>query len=94
MGCLKRELDDEKAGLNVFVSILPQKYFVEKIGGARVSVHVMVTPGKSPATYEPTPNQVVELGSADVFFTIGVPFENAFLSLEEKVKISKIVKRR
>ena len=68
---------DERLG--VFVSILPQKFFVERIGGDRVSVEVMVQPGRSPATYEPTPNQAAALGAADVFFTIGVSFENAFI---------------
>lgn len=65
--------------LTVYTSILPQRYFVEKIGGNRVKVDVVVSPGQSPATYEPTPQQIMGLGSADVFFTIGVPFEKAFL---------------
>ncbi|WED23839.1 zinc ABC transporter substrate-binding protein [Vibrio sp. JC009] len=65
--------------VSVYTSILPQRYFVEKIGGERVDVQVLVSPGKSPATYEPTPQQVIDLGKADVFFSIGVPFEKAFL---------------
>jgi zinc transport system substrate-binding protein len=65
--------------LSVFVSILPQKYFVERIGGGHVEVSVMVPPGKSPATYDPSPRQVTSLGGADIFFTIGVPFERSFL---------------
>ncbi len=65
--------------LTVYTSILPQRYFVEKIGGDRVKVGVVVSPGQSPATYEPTPQQIMSMGSADVFFTIGVPFEKAFL---------------
>ncbi|HEY4731970.1 MAG TPA: cation ABC transporter substrate-binding protein, partial [Gammaproteobacteria bacterium] len=31
--------------VNVFVSILPQKYLVERIGDNRVRVEVMVRPG-------------------------------------------------
>ena len=34
--------------LPVFVSILPQKFFVERIGGERVDVTVMVGPGQNP----------------------------------------------
>lgn len=63
----------------VFVSIVPQKYFVEKIGGERVDVHVMVQPGASPATYEPKPRQMVDISKSRVYFAIGVPFENAWL---------------
>jgi zinc transport system substrate-binding protein len=63
----------------VFVSIAPQKYFVEKIGGERVSVRVMVQPGANPATYEPKPRQMAGLSKAKVYFAIGVPFEDIWL---------------
>jgi zinc transport system substrate-binding protein len=70
----------EPAGLmNVTVSILPQKYFVERIGGERVDVNVMVPPGASPATYEPKPEQLTALSKAAAYFSIGVPFESAWL---------------
>ena len=65
--------------LKVFVSILPQKYFLEKIGGDLVEVAVMVQPGASPATYEPKPRQMVALAKTDIYFAIGVPFEATWL---------------
>ena len=65
--------------IKIFVSILPQAYFVERVGGDRVDVSVMVGPGQSPATYEPMPRQMVELGKAKLFFRIGVPFENVWM---------------
>ncbi len=63
----------------VFVSIVPQKYFVQQIGKELVAVRVMVGSGASPATYEPKPGQMVDLVKAKVYFSIGVPFENAWL---------------
>ncbi len=69
-----------KARLSVFVSILPQAYFVERIGGERVVVRVMVGPGQSPATYCPSPRQMAALERADVYFTIGVPFEQTLMA--------------
>lgn len=65
--------------LPVFVSILPQKYFVEHIGGKQVVVSVMVEPGQSPETYEPTPRQMVALSQARLYFSIGVPFEDTWM---------------
>lgn len=65
--------------LNLMVSIVPQRYFVERIGGDYVTVSVMVEPGNSPATYEPKPEQLKALTGADAYFSIGVPFENAWL---------------
>jgi zinc transport system substrate-binding protein len=68
-----------EAPLKATVSILPQKYFVERIGGDRVAVSVMVMPGANPATYEPKPRQMVDLTQSGLYFAIGVPFETVWL---------------
>lgn len=65
--------------LHVIVSIVPQEYFIKKIGGDLVDVSVMVLPGSSPATYEPRPQQMVELTRSRIYFAIGVPFEGVWL---------------
>jgi zinc transport system substrate-binding protein len=65
--------------LKVTVSILPQKYFVERLGGDRVEVSVMVLPGANPATYEPKPRQMVDLTESRIYFAVGVPFETVWL---------------
>ena len=65
--------------LTIFVSILPQKFFVQQIGKDLVDVHVMVLPGANPATYEPKPKQMATLSKADVYFSIGAPFEKVWL---------------
>jgi zinc transport system substrate-binding protein len=67
------------AVLKVSVTILPLQYLVDRIGGDRVSVQVLVPPGKSHETYEPTPRQVAELAKSKVFFRIGLPLENSLL---------------
>ena len=63
----------------VFVSVLPQKYFVQQIGKDHVDVQVMVQPGASPATYEPKPRQMAALAGARLYFSIGVAFESVWL---------------
>ncbi|WOE70000.1 zinc ABC transporter substrate-binding protein [Hydrogenimonas thermophila] len=65
--------------VNVVVSILPQKTFVKKIAGDLADVTVMVSPGASPATYEPKPSQMKKITKAQIYFSIGVPFEKAWL---------------
>jgi len=65
--------------LQVTVSIPPQRYFVQRIGGDEVAVSVMVGPGASPATYEPKPRQMAALARSRIYFTIGVPFEKTWL---------------
>lgn len=73
---------ESSAKLQVFASILPQKFFIEKIGGDLVNVEVLVGPGMSPHTYEPLPQQMSRLSRARLFFTIGVPFEKV---LKDKI---------
>jgi zinc transport system substrate-binding protein len=66
--------------LLVFVSVVPQKTIVERVAGNGVQVEVMVRPGHSPATYEPTARQVAKLAKAKLYVLAGVAFENAWLS--------------
>jgi zinc transport system substrate-binding protein len=72
-------LHADAARISVFVSIPPQRYFVQQIGKDRVSVQVMVHPGASPATYEPKSVQMAAIAKTDVYFSIGVPFEDVWL---------------
>lgn len=66
-------------GLTVAVSVLPLKRFVERVAGDRARVIVLVGPGQSPATYEPTPRQMAALARVDILFPVGVPFERIWL---------------
>ena len=51
--------------------------------GEHVKVDVLVQPGQDPHTFEPTPQQVLALGRAAIFFKIDMPFESVLL---EKVR--------
>lgn len=66
--------------LDITVSILPQQYFVEKIGGKEVNVNVMVQPGDNLHIYEPKPQQLTALSESEAYVTIGVPFEKAWMA--------------
>ena len=79
----------------VFVSILPQAGVVERIGGERVKVTVLVGAGQSPATYSPSPKQLAELSEAKLFVRVGVPFEEGFINkIKETYPSLKIVDQR
>ena len=67
------------ANINTVVSILPQQKFVEAIGGEKVNVSLMVQPGSSPHNYEPKASQMKEIAQANLYFSIGVEFENVWL---------------
>jgi len=74
-----RDASDATDRLRVFVSVLPQAYIVERVGGDLVEVSALVQPGQSEETYEVTPRQMDALSRAQLYFRVGMPFENALL---------------
>ncbi len=64
---------------SVFVTIEPQRYFVQRIGGDLVNCQVMVPSGADAHTYEPKPRQMAALSGARLYFAIGIEFEEAHL---------------
>lgn len=64
--------------LNVVVSVIPQIYFVKKIGGDTVNVSAMVPDGRSPETYEPLPTQMKIIKNADIYIGVGMEFEKVW----------------
>lgn len=65
--------------LDVYAGIPPVAGVVDEIGGDLVQVHVLLRPGQSPHTFEPTPRQVMRLGESDLFLTVGLPFEKRII---------------
>lgn len=63
----------------VFVTLGPQKFFVECISQGQVLVQVMVEPGANPHVYEPKPRQMQALSTASLYFSIGDSFDLAWL---------------
>ncbi len=81
ISCIPERTNSDK--LVVGVSILPQRYFIERIAGDMVEVIVMIPPGANPATYEPSIFQLSQLDQSPLFLRIGyVGFE---LSWMEKI---------
>lgn len=74
LACLAcRPVAPADSRLRVAVSVPPQGYFVERIGGARVKVDVMIPPGYSHVDYPLTPRQIAALSRAQVYVAVGHP---------------------
>ncbi len=94
-GCSRGPQAAGDSRLSVFVSIPPQAYFVDRVGGQRVRTEALVRPGQDAHTYEPAPRQMAEVARARVYFRIGFPFENALIPrLESNVPGLLIVDTR
>jgi len=61
--------------LHIFVSIPPQKWLADQVGGKLVSTHVLVDRGQQPHNYELTPRQVAALFGSQLYFTVDMEFE-------------------
>lgn len=76
-GCSHRENIEKQV---ITVSILPQKYWVERIAGDRFDVRVMVPPGADSHTYEPSPKDVQQLSESSLYFSLEyIDFEQSYL---------------
>ncbi len=75
----------------IVVSIIPQKTFIKAVAGDMVHVITMIPPGYSPANYQPTPLQMTEFSKADLYFSMGVPSEEANI-LPKVTELNKNIK--
>ncbi len=67
--------DEEHDELTIIVTIKPYKGFVEEIAGENVNIEVMVPPGVSPHTYEPSPQLLASVSRADMYVLVGSGIE-------------------
>lgn len=82
MGCISSSPQKEEC---ISVTIEPQRYFIEKIGGTDFQVNCVIPSGQSPETYDPTPKQIMQIGQSLAYFRIGyIGFEQAWMSNLEK----------
>lgn len=77
-GCTAKEETTSEKKI-IAVSIVPQETFVKAVCGDLVDVVTMVPPGNNPANYEPTTQEMIKFNEAELYFTIGVPTEEANL---------------
>lgn len=64
----------------VTVSILPQKYLLEKIVGDKYKVKCLLASGGNPEVYEPAITHLVNIENSEAYFCIGnIGFETAIL---------------
>ena len=62
------------------VTLEPLRYFTEAIAGDNYEVVSMVPKGSSPESYDPTPQQLVNLSKSQAYFRIGyIGFEQAWM---------------
>ncbi|MHC1604457.1 MAG: metal ABC transporter solute-binding protein, Zn/Mn family [Candidatus Methanofastidiosia archaeon] len=74
-GCIAGNEQGTEDKLGVVVSIAPYAEWVKNVGGDKVDVTILIPPGASPHTYEPTPSQLIKVSNAKIFVKNGVGLE-------------------
>lgn len=76
--CSSKQQQSEEP--TVTVTLEPLRYFTEAIAGDKFKVVSMVPKGSSPETYDPTPQQLVNLDKSTAYLRIGhIGFEQAWM---------------
>ncbi|RPH31955.1 MAG: ABC transporter substrate-binding protein [Bacteroidales bacterium] len=79
-GCNTRNIKDQSKRDTISVSILPQKYLIDRLTDSTIEVNVMVPPGSSPEMYEPSPVQMKGISTSAIYFAVGpLEFESSIL---------------
>ncbi len=89
MGCSGKDNASERPDVpNVFVTIEPLAYFVERIAPKGTDVGVLIPSGQDPHTFQVTPRQMTMLSWSKLLLTVGSPFE-----AELMVRVSQAYRR-
>ena len=63
----------------VSTTIMPTKFFIEQIAGDELEINVMVPSSADPHTFEPKPSQMKMLEKSDLYFEVGMEFDEIWL---------------
>ncbi|MGM0462967.1 MAG: metal ABC transporter substrate-binding protein, partial [Fibrobacterota bacterium] len=86
-GCAQPEEEGDK--LLVQTTLYPLYDFVREIGGERVKAELLLPPGVSPHSYEPSPRDMVRIDRSDLLFYLGRsldPWVDRLLSEKNRTK--------
>ena len=70
---------------NVAATIFPLYDIVKKVGGEKINVTLLLSPGASPHTFEPTPTMIRDMQGVTHVFAIGLGVDNWAESLVQAI---------
>lgn len=92
----KKEISSEQNKINIVATLFPQYDFAKQIGGDKVNVVLLLTPGTETHTYEPTPQNIIEINKSDMFIYTGKymePWSDRIISsIDSNTKILDVSK--
>lgn len=72
---VKKDNSQNNGKVKIIATIFPQYDFAKQIGGDKVDVSLLLSPGTETHTYEPTPQDIINVNKADLFIYTGENME-------------------
>lgn len=69
--CRKTTDKNSNEKIKIVATLFPQYDFAKQIGGDKVEVSLLLTPGTETHTYEPTPQDIINVNKADLYIYTG-----------------------
>ncbi len=88
IGCAQNSTDSRK--INVVCTVFPQYDFVRSIAGGRVNLTMLLPPGSEAHSYEPTPQDIINVSNADLLIMVGGESEAWVESILDSTDTSKM----
>ena len=67
----KKATNDTADKLSIVTTIFPQYDFARQVAGDKADITMLLGPGEESHTYEPTPQDIIEIQNADIFIYVG-----------------------
>ncbi len=87
-GCVEQPRSSEK--INVVTSFYPLYEFSERIGGEKADVSILVPAGAEPHDWDPGPQDIIKIESAEIFVYNGAGLEPYIDKIIKKNRIPEI----
>ena len=89
-GCSRQEVEDS-GKITAAATTFPIYDILRQVGGDKIEPILILPPGASPHTFDPSPAQIAALNQAEIFFISGAGLDDWALSIIEADKQAKLV---
>ena len=89
-GCrMDSKINESSQKINVVATIFPQYDFARQIAGDKINLTMLIPPGAESHSYEPTPQDMINIQKSDVFIYVGGENDNWIDNILNSIDISQ-----
>ena len=89
-GCrMNSKINESSKKISVVATIFPQYDFARQIAGDKINLKMLIPPGAESHSYEPTPQDMINIQKSDVFIYVGGENDNWIDNILNSIDISQ-----